>query len=204
MNKLSAFVLENKVKTVLDIGCGDWQFSRYMDWSAVEYEGLDCVAQVIETNQKQFTQDNVHFRLHDVLTNPELIPAADLYLLKDVIQHWPTADILRCLPNLLPKCKHLIVTNCRGQRSDDSDCILGGWRQLSMSKPPLKDFTPELLLTFKTKEMLLIRGTEPTAASSSPVDPITLQVTTEPGTEEQILEQGPVLEQGPAKLTNLA
>ena len=44
---------------VLDIGCGDWQFSKLMDWSEYYYTGIDCVPSLIDTNTKDyFTQLN--------------------------------------------------------------------------------------------------------------------------------------------------
>jgi len=38
---LQNFIRQNKIKRVLDIGCGDWRFSRLMDWSGLVYTGID-------------------------------------------------------------------------------------------------------------------------------------------------------------------
>jgi hypothetical protein len=32
---LRHFLLEKKITTVVDMGCGDWQFSQFVDWSGV-------------------------------------------------------------------------------------------------------------------------------------------------------------------------
>ena len=43
-----------KIKSVCDIGCGDWQFSRYIDFKGFEYTGIDCVKSVIDENKKTY------------------------------------------------------------------------------------------------------------------------------------------------------
>jgi SAM-dependent methyltransferase len=45
---LQGFLQWNRVRSVVDLGCGDWQFSRFIDWSGVDYTGVDVVAPVIE------------------------------------------------------------------------------------------------------------------------------------------------------------
>jgi hypothetical protein len=40
---LARFMEANEVGSVTDLGCGDWQFSRYIDWSRASYTGLDVV-----------------------------------------------------------------------------------------------------------------------------------------------------------------
>ena len=32
---------ERRIRTVVDLGCGDWQFSKYVDWRGIEYHGYD-------------------------------------------------------------------------------------------------------------------------------------------------------------------
>ena len=47
---LENFLRDNNIKSVIDFGCGDWQFSQYIDWGNVNYLGLDVVDFVIERN----------------------------------------------------------------------------------------------------------------------------------------------------------
>ena len=42
-----------KIKSVCDIGCGDWQFSQYIDFKGFKYTGIDCVKSVIDENKKK-------------------------------------------------------------------------------------------------------------------------------------------------------
>src|SRR5271165_5564077 len=50
-----AFIEANGIQAVTDLGCGDWQFSYLIDWSGIEYLGLDLVPEVIAENSKYFS-----------------------------------------------------------------------------------------------------------------------------------------------------
>jgi len=51
---LSRFIAENGIHNLTDLGCGDWQFSRFMDWSNLDYTGFDVVPTIVERNQRLF------------------------------------------------------------------------------------------------------------------------------------------------------
>jgi len=38
---LSKFIKDNKIKTILDIGCGDFQMNEHFDWIDYDYTGID-------------------------------------------------------------------------------------------------------------------------------------------------------------------
>lgn len=88
---LQGFLQWNRVRSVVDLGCGDWQFSRFIDWSGVDYTGVDVVAPVIEANRARFGGEHVRFMLTD--GGFEALPEADLLIAKDVLQHLDTRRI---------------------------------------------------------------------------------------------------------------
>jgi SAM-dependent methyltransferase len=94
---LQTFMRHNQVASVVDLGCGDWQFSRHMDWSGIDYVGADTSAVVLETT-RSFTRPGVRFLQADATS--DTLPAADLLIAKDVLQHWSNADILAFIPQL--------------------------------------------------------------------------------------------------------
>lgn len=97
-NFLQGFLKENNIKSVLDFGCGDWQFSRFIDWSGISYIGVDVVLSIIEANRKQYGRDTIRFELIDSTWTD--MPSADLILVKDVLQHWPNLAIEAFKPKL--------------------------------------------------------------------------------------------------------
>jgi SAM-dependent methyltransferase len=94
---LQEFLKRNAIASVVDLGCGDWQFSRHMDWSGINYTGLDASAVVLET-ARAFARPGIRFAQADAVT--DALPAADLLIAKDVLQHWSNADIAALLPQL--------------------------------------------------------------------------------------------------------
>jgi hypothetical protein len=136
---LQAVVESDDVKSVVDAGCGDWQFSRSVDWSNVSYRGFDVVQAVVDANRKQFTRPGVQFDQLDFST--EQLPNADLLLCKDVLQHWPLDAVRRFLQTNLSRFKYALITNdvasvhCTPDRLN-ADIQFAEWRTLDLEKPP--------------------------------------------------------------------
>ena len=56
---LYKFMKSNNIRSVTDIGCGDWQFSRLISWEC-NYLGIDLVGSVIKNNKK-YENDHIRF-----------------------------------------------------------------------------------------------------------------------------------------------
>src|SRR5579872_1106350 len=51
---LQDFLKKHQIRSVVDLGCGDWQFSQFVEWGDIEYVGIDVVKEIIEKNKLQF------------------------------------------------------------------------------------------------------------------------------------------------------
>lgn len=156
--KLMEFIREFGCKSVVDIGCGDWQFSSAVDWSGIDYLGIDVVQSLIDNHNEKYKKENINFSKVDVIKERNCLPFSDFFILKDVIQHWPTEVINKILPELQKKCKYILITNCSHQASEDQDISLGDFRPLSHMMQPLSKFEPVLYHKFNTKEMIYVKG----------------------------------------------
>src|SRR5690242_11771269 len=38
---LIQFIKEHNIKRIVDLGCGDWTLSKWVDWEGIEYIGYD-------------------------------------------------------------------------------------------------------------------------------------------------------------------
>jgi hypothetical protein len=133
---LQEFMKSHNIKTVVDAGCGDWEFSRHVNWDGIQYIGYDVVGHVIEKNQKKFSSSNITF-VHNNLVTTDL-PSADLLLCKHVLQHLRNEDILAFLPQL-KKFKYCIITNQVDPEtlsSYNEDIAIGGGHKIDLSQPP--------------------------------------------------------------------
>jgi len=69
INLVQSYVDKEDVKKVIEVGCGDWEMSSYIDWSSVEYNGYDVVPELIEYNSKNFSKDNINFFFKNIFEN---------------------------------------------------------------------------------------------------------------------------------------
>jgi SAM-dependent methyltransferase len=144
---LQDFLDKNEIHTVVDVGCGDWAFSRYIDWSGIEYLGIDVVKCVIERNQALFTEPNLTFIHGNALAMD--LPEADLLICKDVFQHLSNSDIMRLLKQIY-KFKHCLFTDYVDPRtlsSRNPDITSGYYHPIDLTKPPF-NLQGKKVLTF--------------------------------------------------------
>jgi SAM-dependent methyltransferase len=134
---LESFMKEHGIKSVVDAGCGDWEFSQKIDWSGIDYKGYDIVAKVIDANKKQFAKPNVQFFVGNMIEDD--LPAADLLVSKHVLQHLPNADVKKFLDKQLKKYKHVLLTNGVNKMylsGLNKDIKPGDYRELDITRPP--------------------------------------------------------------------
>ena len=130
---LEDFIRTHRVASIVDAGCGDWTFSSTIDWGGASYLGLDIASDVIAANREKYEKRNVTFQVGDI---SEELPAADLLISKDVLQHLPDALVHAFIRNNLKtgKYKWVLLTNDRG--SGSPDIVAGGYRAIDLAAPP--------------------------------------------------------------------
>ncbi len=140
MRFLEAFLREHQIASVVDFGCGDWQFSRLVDWNGARYLGLDLVPEVIAANQQAYARDGVEFAHFRGLDD---VPTADLLLCKDVFQHLPNAVIKAYLETFRQRAKFLLITNDDQPDNAVNGAIeAGGWRPIRLERAPFSERAP--------------------------------------------------------------
>lgn len=155
---LRDFIMTKGVKTVVDLGCGDFRCGPSIyEGLGVGYLGYDAYDKVVLHNQKE--HPGYRFQQLDFSNNVIEIEGGDLCILKDVLQHWPLADINRFMDLIIAskKFKYILIVNCSYQKADNTDVKIGGFRPLSCDFLPLKRYGPVKQLTYNTKEVSLIR-----------------------------------------------
>ncbi|HLY06463.1 MAG TPA: methyltransferase [Rhizomicrobium sp.] len=106
---LERFLRRKRVGSVVDFGCGDWQFSQMIPWGNIEYRGFDIVPAVVAANRARFQTPRISF--HEIGSDHSALPPADLLIVKDVLQHWSDETVVRFLP-LLSRYRYALITNC--------------------------------------------------------------------------------------------
>lgn len=104
---LERFFRARNIKSIVDLGCGDWQFSRLIDFAGLRYQGYDVSKTVIECNKKLYSTTNIDF--YD-FTSYENLPSADLLICKDVLQHLSNEEIEKII-SIFHRYKFVLLTN---------------------------------------------------------------------------------------------
>lgn len=92
---------------VLDIGCGDFAVGSQLINFASTYTGCDIVPELIEYNRAKFS-DAVFVALD--ATSGDL-PSADVFLVREMLQHLPNAAIQDFLENIEGRCRWLVIAD---------------------------------------------------------------------------------------------
>jgi 2-polyprenyl-3-methyl-5-hydroxy-6-metoxy-1,4-benzoquinol methylase len=106
---LEKFLRRHNIKSVVDLGCGDWQFSQFINWQEARYQGFDIVRPIIKVNRTQFSSSDIEFYTYS--GEPVALPGGDLLIAKDVLQHWSN-DFIQTFFLEAHRYKYVLVTNC--------------------------------------------------------------------------------------------
>ena len=157
---LKKFIVDNNIKTVVDLGCGDFRCGKLIyDDLDVSYTGYDAYKKITEYNSTQNALPKYSFVHLDFCNYKENIINGDLCILKDVVQHWSLDNIYTFLDYLVEnrKFKYILICNCAHQRRDNTNIYNGDFRPLSCDYLPLKKYNPEKIYKYHTKEVSVIR-----------------------------------------------
>jgi hypothetical protein len=156
---LQRFLRRRRIRSVADFGCGDWQFSRLIDWGEIEYRGYDIVAPVIEANRMRYQNPRIGFE--EIVAPYTDIAPADLFIAKDVFQHWSDDSIFAFLPTLA-KFRIVLIVNCVDPSGPTKNLPIldGGFRYLDMRLSPF-DLPAEEVFSFTNHRSLMERLSGP-------------------------------------------
>jgi SAM-dependent methyltransferase len=171
MENIQTYIKENNIENILDLGCGDWQFSQHMNWENVDYIGVDIVESVISHNIDFFTKDNIHFKclnLSDMSKVQDFIgKEKQLILIKDVLMHWTNEEIIEWMDKLIQllNTEHFITANnwkyYRKPEKNDQIRVLDkkySWAPLNSQKYPLNKYDFEIIFHYRFKQVSLLKG----------------------------------------------
>ena len=166
---LSNYIGKYNIKSVVDFGCGDLQWMpNIFNNLNIEYCGVDVVEHLIK-NHKQNYQSKKFIQSDIYDLNYDLIPDSDLYIIKDVLQHWTNDMVVEWL-NEFFKNKHsanIIIINCDLENikkipmyknhSSDREMNIGDFKPLSKHHEPLEKFDLDELFSWDTKKVYKVK-----------------------------------------------
>lgn len=100
-------IADHNIKTVVDLGCGDFRVASKFVSNDIHYIGCDVVPALIKHLTEKFASKNIEFRQLNIVEDQ--LPDGDLCLIRQVLQHLSNAEVQSILSNT-EKFKYLIVT----------------------------------------------------------------------------------------------
>ena len=143
--ELEKFFADKNIKTILDIGCGDfiWMnllLNKYYNYD--KYLGLDIVDELIKNNNLKYSNDKISFKTFD-LVKDEIPKGFDIILIRDVFIHLKNEQIVNFL-NLLKNLdiKFFGVTSTPSLKKNNELKAVGRYRDINIEIEPfnLKNF----------------------------------------------------------------
>jgi len=97
---LVEFIKKNKIKTIWDCSCGDWNWMKQIKNELPNYVGNDIVDELIETNIKNYATNTIKFQCGDMLEELKLLTdsSIDLIICRHTLEHLPSSyaiDVVR-------------------------------------------------------------------------------------------------------------
>lgn len=104
---VQSFLERHDIRTVADLGCGDFRIGRRLAALVDHYDGVDCVPELIAHLRQSESAPNVAFHCLDLIRDP--LPTAGAALIRQVLQHLSNQEILAALRQCA-NYRYLIVT----------------------------------------------------------------------------------------------
>lgn len=104
---IEEYAKAHQIDSVVDLGCGDFRIGSRLAALSLRYCGVDIVPELVEHNRRRYESESVTFECLDIIEDP--LPAADLCLVRQVLQHLSNDEIKALLPRLA-KYPHVVVT----------------------------------------------------------------------------------------------
>lgn len=122
------YIETHDVRSVVDLGCGDFRVGAQLLRPGLSYIGVDVVPALVESHQRTFARDGVSFEVGDIIDGE--LPKGELYLLRQVLQHLSNDQINRVLAKLGDK-PHVVIA--------EHHPAPGRFRRYNHDKPPGRD-----------------------------------------------------------------
>jgi SAM-dependent methyltransferase len=133
-SELPALFQELRIRSVLDAGCGDFNWFSSLPLELESYVGIEVVEDLARLNNERFANGTRRFVSLDIAHDP--LPRADLIFCRDVLVHLKNRHAVAALQNFRrSKSTYLLATTFTGNHPND-DVPLGGWRPLNLAQPP--------------------------------------------------------------------
>jgi SAM-dependent methyltransferase len=129
---VNSFLAQEDIKTVIDIGCGDWRIAKNFNLQGKDYTGVE-ISTVIFNETVLNSAENIKFINDDFETLD--IHDADLIIIKDVLQHLTIESINNIVNKIMNKSRYALFCDDMSDDNNKED-VYGGYRHIDLCSEP--------------------------------------------------------------------
>lgn len=138
-NELKQLLIELKIKSILDAGCGEFNWMKNIIGCEIDYAGIDVVDELIRINVQKYYIANIKFFKKDITS--DALPFAGLIICRDVLVHYSISDIKKALENFKASGSGYLLATTFNSLQKNEEIFTGGWRPLNLEISPF-NFPP--------------------------------------------------------------
>jgi SAM-dependent methyltransferase len=140
-DQLRNLLIELGTTSLLDAGCGDFNWMKEVKLPVDRYFGMDVVPELIAKNHTNY-KDRARLFIHGDIARDDL-PRSDLILCRDCLVHFSYDDTFAALRNFKRSQATYLLTTTFVAFKENADIETGGWRPLNLEQPPFNFPAPE-------------------------------------------------------------
>lgn len=138
------------VRTLLDAGCGDFNWLKEVELDLDSYIGVDVVEEIVSELRRKHSSERRRFLNLDIISDK--LPQADLVLCRDCLVHLSFSQIFAALRNFKRSNSKYLLTTTFTRFVDNADIAMGEWRPINLEEPPFSLPAPLKLIDEKRGE----------------------------------------------------
>lgn len=144
-----------KIKSIVDIPCGDFGWLRKTDLPVETYIGADIVEAIIHNLQGiyQGSRTGTEYRFCVLDLTQSNLPKVDMVLCRDCLVHFSYKSIAKVIDNLKRSGATYLLTTTFTELPGNIDIQDGDWRPLNLEAAPFRFAKPEKIINEKCTEV---------------------------------------------------
>lgn len=138
------------VRTLLDAGCGDFNWLKEVELDLDSYIGVDIVEELVSELTRKYANEYRSVLNLDIISDK--LPQVDLILCRDCLVHLSFSQIFAALRNFKRSNSKYLLTTTFTRFVDNADIEMGEWRPINLQEPPFSFPEPLRLIDEKCDE----------------------------------------------------
>jgi len=150
IDELQKIFNQFQIKSILDIGCGDFNWMKFMNLEKIRYIGADIVNEIVQKNKKKYYSDDIEFKKLNIINDK--LPKVDLIFCRDCLGHFSFEHIKKSINNIIKSGSKYLMATSHQNTENNLDVVSGSWRPLNLLAHPFS--FPDPIYTINEKSTL--------------------------------------------------